>query len=227
MASHLSSIGFPVKDQAALWDLAVIAAKRGKTYPVSNGAYIQWQDQNGAEIWIQLDEDGKIIGLNPHFAGKGRLRAGLIKTVSHPNANGMDGAYYGWADPADEKRLNLVHVPLSSICLIFCSIHYIFANASTFSYQLSPTKYKKRYIQNKERDINLLRFTRKSLICGGVFHSGAGLFSPKKGSINPPEARAIFTGRVIQCSYLKNSLTGAKFHWALVRTLGGEIDSCG
>jgi hypothetical protein len=52
----------------------------------------------------------------------------------------------------------------------------------------------------------------------------SGLFTPTMESIEPPNATAVLTGRVIQCSTFTNWITGSKYEWALVRTLGGEFD---
>ena len=47
--------------------------------------------------------------------------------------------------------------------------------------------------------------------------------SPKENHA-PPQARAIFSGRVLDASVLTDPSTGALFWWARVRTLGGDIE---
>jgi len=53
-----------------------------------------------------------------------------------------------------------------------------------------------------------------------------GLFPPDEGDGEDfiPEPIAIFTGKILETKEIKNSLTGHKFHWALVQTLGGTFD---
>lgn len=52
----------------------------------------------------------------------------------------------------------------------------------------------------------------------------SGLFEPSGESVDPPESTAIFSGRVVAAETKTNSLTGAKYYWALVDSLSGSFD---
>src|SRR5205085_2604545 len=53
----------------------------------------------------------------------------------------------------------------------------------------------------------------------------AGLFNAATNEQNtPPQAYAIFTGRVLDTALITNPATEREFCWAHVRTLGGELD---
>lgn len=52
----------------------------------------------------------------------------------------------------------------------------------------------------------------------------AGLFKPGGSNIEPPEAYAVFTGRILETERRQNPVSGEPFYWAMVKTLGGRID---
>jgi hypothetical protein len=106
MPSHFSTIGFPVENQNEFHSFAVKAFKEGRSTKTDSGIYIQWRENNGAELWVQLDKNNAVIGMAPHFSGKANMRVGLIETISRQNDTALDGAFYGWADPADENIEN-------------------------------------------------------------------------------------------------------------------------
>jgi hypothetical protein len=66
--------------------------------------------------------------------------------------------------------------------------------------------------QNKD-----ITFAPKSLI-------PSGLFTPSGKIKEPPLAEIIFNGRVVETARVANPVTGQKFYWARVHTLGGELD---
>ena len=48
MASHLSSIGFPVQNEQDLYGLAEAVSKKAKSYEIAQGFYLAYQDPSGA-----------------------------------------------------------------------------------------------------------------------------------------------------------------------------------
>ena len=101
MASHMSSIGFPaqsVDEFKVLAKLAVAQAANTITIP-GIGYYRQWSPGEGVELWVDVNEQIQILGLNPHFDGKARMRVKLVNRVLHPKDTVLEGAFYGWANP--------------------------------------------------------------------------------------------------------------------------------
>ncbi len=217
MPSHFSTIGFPVQTQNEFQDFAIKAFKGGKSTKTKNGIYIQWQENNGAELWVQLDNQNKIIGMTPHFSGKANMRVGLIKTVFRENDTALDGAFYGWADPIDEKPEN------GAYPFVFDVPDFLIHNLSLptiITVQLAAFAHELKVYQNEK--IYYDSQSKPALAAESFIPSG--LFTPTAETINPPKAQAIFAGQVLKCSTFTNSFTGANYEWALVRTLGGEID---
>ena len=49
-------------------------------------------------------EGESILGLNPHFLGRARMRVGITERVPPPYEGSLDGAFYGWIDPESEEN---------------------------------------------------------------------------------------------------------------------------
>jgi len=68
-ASHMTSIGFPaqsVDEFKVLAKRAVTQAAQTITIP-GIGYYRQWSPGAGVELWVDVNEQIQILGLNPHF----------------------------------------------------------------------------------------------------------------------------------------------------------------
>ncbi len=215
MPSHFSSIGFPVQDQDELQGLAARAIESGRRIETASGAYVQWRERNGAEVWVQLDRDGAVIGVNPHFAGRAAIRVGLTREVFRQGFSLLDGAFYGWVNPTDGTSRDgeyplvfdspdfLVHRPNLPAVLD--------AQIAAFAHEIQV------YADEKAYEDAGASLAPEAFI-------PSGLFTPSMESIEPPNADAIITGRVVQCSTFTNWVTGSKYEWALVHALGGEFD---
>src|SRR5579871_998227 len=102
MPNHMSTIGFPFQGREGFDRLARQAAEFGETIASPGGSYRVWAPGAGAELWAQRNEQGTLIGLNPHFSGKARMRVGLTRRIHYPQSSALDGAFYGWAGAPDE-----------------------------------------------------------------------------------------------------------------------------
>src|SRR6516165_1201807 len=99
--SNLSNIGFPVSGEQEFVDLVNRAAPLATSVPVNGCEYLLYHDKSGAELWIQIDADGQLIGMNPHFHGESRRRVCLESSL--PNSeHPLDGSFSAWANPAVE-----------------------------------------------------------------------------------------------------------------------------
>src|SRR5215510_540635 len=103
MPSHFSSIGLLFSDLQGFHALArSIADRTNVIFPVSGGQYRRWTSRCGAEIWLQIGEGNRIMGMHPHFVGSASMRVGLTERVSRKNDTPLDGAFFGWANPRNE-----------------------------------------------------------------------------------------------------------------------------
>src|SRR5688572_20347277 len=103
MPSHLSDIGFQIEGEEAFEELASRAYDEGEAFDTSVGTYVRWAPGKGVELWLQLDRDDNIVGINPHFAGSSLMRAGLTQRLTRSDGAPLDGAFYAWANPEGEE----------------------------------------------------------------------------------------------------------------------------
>lgn len=217
MASHLSSIGMPVADQDEYLALANHAAENCVRLDADAGVYyLRWSCPGGAELWLQVNAENELVGMNPHFRGESRVRVGLTARVPRPQGSALDGAFHGWADPSGTA--------IDSGCypFVFDSPDFLLsdhiqppvvveARIVAFAHEIAfhPSEADYHNAQTSE-----LHFGDESFIPSGLFEDGE----------NGPGATAIFTGHVLKTDERTNTLTGGRFRWALVRTLGGVFD---
>ena len=218
MPSHMSDIGFQLNSQDDFHQLASQACEEGEALETDNGTYIRWAPGEGIELWAQLDRDNDVIGLNPHFRGKGLMRVGLVQEVSRPEGTPLDGSFHAWANPPEDDpeegefplvfdvpNYQLRKVQLPSI---------LHVQLAAFAHELQSYESDEAYEQSQSEEI---KFASKSFI-------SSGLFGPEGGATEPPLAHALFTGHVRETSIVTNPVTGNGFCWAKVRTLGGDVD---
>jgi hypothetical protein len=179
------------------------------------GAYLRWRPGAGAEVWVQADRDGSLIGLNPHFVGDGRLRFGALEL--RPGEPGtLDGSLHGWVDPpADDPHQGLypllVDLPdahLAQLHLVLPSI--VTLQLAAFAHELACYQDEAAYYAAHEQG---RRFAAESFFPTGPF--------VRPGEVE--RAEAVFTGRVLGAEMRINPATGVAFHVLLVRTLGGVV----
>lgn len=219
MPNHFSSIGIPIHSQDELLELAEQAADEAETIETSAGCYLRWASPSGAELWLQLDADNEMVGLNPHFSGESRVRVGLTARVSRPEATELDSAFHGWADPRDGDPENgsypFVFDSPDARCHNNLELPAIVeAQIAAFAQETNVFESEAAYAASQTGEV---KFASQSFI-------PSGLFTPGDGKAEPPEALAIFTGHILKAELRTNELTGGNFWWVLVESLGGVFD---
>jgi hypothetical protein len=219
MPSHLSTIGLTLATREDFIALAQRVAAIATPIPAKGGRYMRWSSDCGAELWLQVDAAGTLIGMSPHFTGKAILPVRLTQRLARPQDNALDGAFHAWAAPEGDSESGAYPFVFDSpdpaahsdICLPTNAEVQIAA----FAHQIQVYDSEKAYRDAQPK--NVVHFASRSFI-------PSGLFKPDGGSIEPPRALAIFTGQVVEAEERCNPLTGESFYWALVDTLGGCFD---
>ncbi|HLG12981.1 MAG TPA: hypothetical protein VJH03_00435 [Blastocatellia bacterium] len=219
MASHLSDIGFKVDDEDSFADLAEVALREGERLPAPNGTYIRWSPGAGVELWLQLDRGGDVIGLNPHFSGDGRVRAGIQERVTgRMRETELDGGLCAWANPSDDAPESgdypfVFDLPDYALTSSIQIPSIVTIQLAAFAHEITGYDNDDAYYAAQPEE---LKFASESFI-------PAGLFSPDGDRTDPPQAQAIFSGHILKSSSLINPHSGRAF-WSLrVQTLGAEI----
>src|SRR5262249_30808454 len=68
------------------------------------GVYFRWSDPSGAEIWLQVNANNELIGMNPHYAGRSAVRVGLTSRLPSARPSELDGSFRGSAEPAGDAH---------------------------------------------------------------------------------------------------------------------------
>jgi hypothetical protein len=218
----MSSLGFRFSTQQEFVDLAMTAATQGEPIQVGDGTYYRWTPGADIELWAQVDEDGQIIGLNPHFSGAARMQVRLIERIAREDDSPLDGAFYGWADPAEDNPEEVDpedgQYPFAFDAPDF-KRHDELAPPAIVNVQLAAFVQEMRAFENDEafqageasEDGENFKMAPESCIPSGTFS-------------DPPESTVIFSGHVLETAQVTNPHTQQAFWWARVRTLGGEFD---
>jgi hypothetical protein len=213
MPNHMTTLGFRASTNDEFADLAMIAATQGERVQVSGGTYYRWSPGAGVELWAQADQDGRLIGLNPHFGGAARMRVGLIERVAREHDSALDGAFYGWADP-EENDLENGQYPFAFDLPDFKGHDglalpaIVTVQIAAFAHNLSAFESDEAFHAHEPGE---MKMAAESCIPSGTFSS-------------PPQSTVIFNGHVLEAAQLTNPHTQQIFWWARVRTLGGEYD---
>ncbi len=219
MHPHLSAIGFvahTLEDIPALADLAANAATPVETR--GGFCYLHWAGKSGAEMWLQLSRDSKLIGLLPHFAGRSRTRVALTELVNRADKSELDQAYYAWVEPVPgEQHRTFPFVfdcpnPLVHSDLPCPTVATLQLAAFPFDVTLYPSP--EAFAAENDDDEDA---TPQAFLAIGL--------APAEGiPLQTAESLAMLTGVVKATASYENELTKQPFHWALIECLGAELD---
>jgi hypothetical protein len=96
MASHFSTIGLPVSSDEDMKALANRVVPLAERLAAPSGAYFRWPDPSGAELWLQVNANNELIGMNPHYAGRSAV---LVALTARVGPSELDGSFRGWVNP--------------------------------------------------------------------------------------------------------------------------------
>jgi hypothetical protein len=219
MHSYMTALGFPVTTEQDFRHYVYLASEFGKKIETPNGSYTLWEVGSGIELWVQTNLHKRILGMKPHFHGPTSMRVGLIKHVSRQQQTILDGAFYAEAAPKTDDPESGEY-PFVFDLPDYDTYHAVFlpcivpAQLAAFAHRLTGFIDEKTYLASQNQSI---KFAVESII-------PTGLFTPPGKPKEPPVAEVILNGRVLDTARLINPVTGQRFYWARVRTLGGEMD---
>jgi hypothetical protein len=221
--SNLSDIGFPTPDEQAVNEMIMHVIEVTKPTETSRGFYLVYTDSSGAQIYLQGNFNQELIGFNPHFAGKSRRTVSLTQAVERDSSE-LDGGFHAWANPPqdsdeagdypfvfdvpDFRTVEIVEFPqVAEIQLT------AFASNDFKVFETEDD-----YQNSQESD---LKYASKMFVPSGLL-----AFDEKDGSIDLNLVRPVgkFAGEIREFELKTNELSGEKFYWLLVETLGGEVD---
>lgn len=222
--SNLSDIGFPVQSEEDVNVLITETIKLVESIKCPQGFYLRFADASGAEIYLQGNNEQELIGFNPHFAGKSKRRVGLTGAIERDSSE-LDGGFHAWANPSDADVENSGEYPFVFDVPDFRMVEWIdFPRVCEIQMTAFASNDFKVFADEKEYDDSQeskLKYAAKSFVPSGLF-----AFDAENDSIDLSVARPIgvFAGEIKEFALKTNELSGEKFYWFLVETLGGETD---
>jgi len=223
--SHYSSIGFDINDEYEFERIAREALDRGEFVEASKGVYVRYTDKSGAELWLQVNKKNELIGMSPHYVGKSRFNIVLTNSIARQSGE-MDAAFYCWANPTDPSKPESGLYPFVFDVPDFHALD-IQEYPSPFHVQLSAfaeaiSCYDDEVEFRKQQDELEMKQAIQSFI---PMDLSVGQFRDKDMlDSNSPKAFGLMSGRVLNWGFKRNTMTGNKFVWIEVDTLGGKID---
>ncbi len=212
---HMMTLGFSVTTAQDFRHYVYQASEFGQRLEAKHGAYTQWVIGNGIELWVQTNLHRRIIGMNPHFNGKTRMRVTITERIPRSPHSILDGAFSAWANPlvntSESSRYPFVFdLPDYDLYEELCLPTTIYIQLTAFAYELRGFETEEVYKTKTSQ-----RAGKK-----GPVESFLSSGRAKK----PAQAEAMFSGRVLNVRMITNPVTSQKFYYAQVSVLGNELD---
>jgi hypothetical protein len=223
LLSHFSTIGLDAT-QDTFSDLIIELAERAQEHlPVGRSEYLRWTDPSGAQMILQLDVGGRIIGANPHFVGPTRVPVAMVRGVRRPDDTPMELTYEVWASPSDAHRPESGAHPFVFDCPdpLLAPIDRFPANRvvqiAAFAHEVHA--YDSLAAHNAAQKGRKIRFASKSFFPSSILNPGT-----PSDEVGAPSASALLYGHILDAERMTNALTNRSFWWCHLASLGGDFD---
>ena len=225
MAGHFDSIGFPTDDESELAPFIERALREGDQLEVIGadpgwgGRYVSWSPGTNVQLWVCVNEQGEVTGVDPHYAGRGRAHITLERSYDYDTAP-PTGGVFAWVALGSEEETK-AGFDLPAFARFYDMACDYDGNAlvqpTAFTHGAETFENVEAYYDYQRR----LHAEDQNLAFAAYSFLPIGLFDTD-GSIPPATAR--LSGIVLEAERLINPATGRGFHHALVKTVGMTID---
>jgi hypothetical protein len=221
MASHLSSIGFPVQNEQDLYALAEKVSQKARPHDIGQGYYLSYQDPSGAAIWLHADQERQITGMNPHFVGPSVMPVKIVRPVHREKDHAFEGSYFAWVAPEEEHNHQEGAYPLLFDAPDFLRHSQqqlpaiLLVQLAAFAHELEVFTSTEAWNQSSS---DAKGMAPESFIPAGLF--------PVDGKANAalPSAHALISGHVLDAQKRTNQMTGKAFWWLQVQSYAAIYD---
>ncbi|MGD8903928.1 MAG: hypothetical protein PVI67_10220 [Anaerolineae bacterium] len=219
MIDHFSPIGFRIKSEDHLLNLMKRAEEDSEVVSTPKGTYFRWSGESGAELWLQGDRRNRFIGGSPHFSGTSQTKIGLAARVKRPDDNALEGAFRAWAEPSLEDPESGIYpfvfdAPDFAVYSDVQLPSLATASISAFAEEIAVYDSAESFLVSQSGEHKIAAQSFFPL----------GLFPDEERRTTSLEARAMFSGHVLDAERRVNRLSLETFIWVLVETFGGAYD---
>jgi hypothetical protein len=207
MATHLSSIGFHLASIEELAELTRQVAGEASEQLVSpHGVCLRWTAECGAELWLQLDREGHLAGIHPHFNGQARFALTLTEAEAATAVPGLEGTLRGESANGEAAGPLAFDVPdLGGLVRRLRLPGPVGLQVAAFAHELDAVE----PAGEASEDGPPLELEARSL---------------SVDDRRAPLSGARVNGRVLAFSEKLNPVSGEPFVWARLEVPGGELD---
>ncbi len=219
--SHFSDIGFYLENEDDMYALAEQVYPLTEMYKSPQGTYFGYADPSGAELWLQLNAQNELIGMNPHFSGGSSLRVGITAMLPHEDSE-LDASLHLWADPQDSRKPESGQYPMivdvpdyfarSMPSLPWVTRLHITAFAEELQLFENEEAY---YAWQAQEDFKM---AAQSFVPIGLFASGG------EEHVSP-QAHARINGKIKTAEKRLNTITKEHFFYFQIESFGGLYDA--
>jgi len=218
--SHYANIGFAVHTDEELNQLVEQAYEAGKPVNSRKGLYVRYHDPSGAELWLQVNENKELVGINPYFQGDSKVSVELHESMIDEEEY-LDGGYYCWANPqaAQDKEEPGDYPFMLDMPDFYSYPEYSFpckkeVSICAFAEELQVFESEDLFNSIQPSEISM---DSESFIPVGLLGD--------EGELNSaPQAFAVVNGRILRTELKNNILTNQPFWWMYIQTFGAKID---
>jgi hypothetical protein len=218
--SQFSAVGFNVSSGEDLAALASRVSGEAERISTPSGEYLKWAPPSGEQLWLQITRDGDAMGMVPHFAGKSSMRLAVEARVARPSHTPLDGTFLAWANPPAGAVTGgdypfAFDCPDAATHLELALPATVTAQMAAFAQQISLYESAAAYATAQAAEG--VSSPSRSFI-------PSGLLTPDGEPVDPPQPHALIAGHVLEAAARANAISGTKYWWALIDTVGGTFD---
>ncbi|HEX2899164.1 MAG TPA: hypothetical protein VHS96_05515 [Bacteroidia bacterium] len=211
---NLANIGFEAHSLEEFQALAEMVYRKGKPHRAGRNQYYCYEDPSGGELWVQIDDNDEIAGMNCHFHTENAIPVELLHAQGYEERP-LDGTL--------EARALHVDAGLSAQTA-----------PAVFAFDLPDAHLLPKVVLPAEGQVQLVGFAREVHVYENVedyrkAHPGKpleGLRSIDQDLSGDRRLSALMRldGIVLQAALKHNAYTRQSFYWLEIKTVFGKMD---
>lgn len=218
MPDHLAALGIGSCSQEERESQIRRILSEAQRYSTrSDSLTLRWSDPSGAELWIYVDSSGRLVSVQPHFAGGFCFSLELQARIARPDVSPFDGGFVGWFGPEG------LSPTAGGMPVVFDAPDFVDMDdldlpsrreVEVVGFAVEVNAFESEAaLREGQPDLKPLTFP--AYIPAGLIGAVADV---------PPTAHALLVGRVLLAKRVRNQLTGGEFVRLQVETPADPMD---